>query len=146
MHKNQRKLEFYRNVHGCWIVASHTRSGSGYPRIRRTGKYISIHRYMYEKYYGKIPIGILVCHRCDNKGCANPEHLFLGTYNDNNHDAIEKGRNMRGEKQNFAKLTEKKVRDIRKSNDPQKIIAKLYDISQSAVSLIKTRKNWAWLQ
>jgi hypothetical protein len=50
------------------------------------------HRVAYEKAHGKIPDGMLVCHHCDNKKCVNVEHLFLGTYADNNRDCEKKGR------------------------------------------------------
>jgi hypothetical protein len=54
-----------------------------------------------------------MCHKCDNPLCINPEHLFVGTRKDNVDDCINKGRNVRGEKCNFAKLTEEQAREIK---------------------------------
>ena len=50
------------------------------------------HRLAWMLWNGDDPGAMLVCHRCDNRGCVNPTHMFLGTHKDNNLDKIKKGR------------------------------------------------------
>ena len=60
-----------------------------YANIKGHGK---AHRYIWEKIFGEIPTGMFVCHDCDNPRCINPQHLFLGTPQDNMTDKVLKGR------------------------------------------------------
>ncbi len=73
------------------------------------------HRLSWEFTYGPIPEGLHVLHHCDNPGCVNPNHLFLGSNADNVADSVKKGRraNQRGEKNGRAKLSEVDVNAIR---------------------------------
>src|SRR3954467_3950831 len=78
----------------CWEWTS-TKIKYGYGRMNIGGrkfKWILAHRLSWELHFGEIPDGTLVCHRCDNPCCVNPNHLFLGTHMDNCQDKIRKGR------------------------------------------------------
>jgi hypothetical protein len=68
------------------------RDYQGYGLIRLNGKNVRVHRFVWEQTFGPIPVGLLVCHHCDNPPCVNPEHLFLGTHRDNILDSSRKGR------------------------------------------------------
>lgn len=80
---------------GCWGWSGAV-DGGGYGALsnRNGSKYSpeKAHRLSYEKYFGEIPKGLFVCHKCDNPICSNPEHLFLGTQKDNMVDCSNKGR------------------------------------------------------
>lgn len=93
---NKDKLRFFDKVdirenNCCWEWKS-CRSSSGYGEFYINGKNVSSHRFSYILSNGKIPSGLCVLHHCDNPGCVNPEHLFLGTQLDNMADMIKKGR------------------------------------------------------
>lgn len=76
----------------CWEWAK-GRNDKGYGRIVLDGDELKAHRVAYALGYGvEVPGSVLVCHRCDNPGCVNPGHLFLGSFQDNNTDTWAKGR------------------------------------------------------
>lgn len=128
----------------CWLWRASTNDlGYGLFGPRRA------HRASYEFFYGEIPKGMSVLHRCDVRNCVNPEHLFLGTQADNVRDMMQKKRHrctpMRGEANPQSKLTAKKVRQIKalkQSGVSQAQIAKLFKVSPMTISRAVTGKAW----
>jgi len=77
---------------GCWEWQGQRNiKGYGVLAIRGAQK-VATHRMMYRIYYGMNPRELLVCHKCDNPPCCRPDHLFLGTTQENMNDAVLKGR------------------------------------------------------
>ena len=109
------------------------------------GKKVMAHRAAWTKANGPIPAGMCVLHRCDTPSCVNPEHLFLGTRGQNNADRAAKKRSadVSGEKHPMAKLTAHQVLTIREDDRTQSMIAAEYGVTQSCISNIKRRRNWA---
>ena len=76
---------------GCWNWTAY-KNNEGYGRLRAGGEKVLAHRLSYSIFKGEIAEGLFVCHTCDNPACINPEHLFLGTHQDNVSDCVAKGR------------------------------------------------------
>ena len=90
----------------CWLWTGN-RDDDGYGRLKIDGKTYKAHRLSYQAYKGKFEPSFKVCHTCDNPPCVNPDHLFLGSTENNVRDSLAKGR------RNKYNLTWEKVREIR---------------------------------
>lgn len=148
-----------KKTNTCWLWTG-TLTNKGYGKIglgRRACGYVTTHRLSYEIANGPIPKGngyhgTCVLHKCDNRACVRPNHLFLGTQKDNLHDMSSKGRHpstkhpedKRGIKNGRAKLTDKDISEIRLKRGTvlQKDLAKQYGVSQVLISRIQLKKNW----
>lgn len=78
---------------GCWEWIAGLKGNNGYGDFSLgVGRNIGAHRFAWAITNGPIGDGLFVCHRCDNRKCVRPDHLFLGTAGDNNRDMFAKGR------------------------------------------------------
>lgn len=136
----------------CWNwVGRPTNEGYGNIRMAgRRGKMVLAHRFAYEYFIGKIPMGKCVCHRCDNRLCVNPNHLFIGTIQDNNADRDGKGRCrtgwVPGELCGQHKLTEPQVLAILQSSETHQRLADRYKVARTTITNIKTGRTWLYFR
>lgn len=128
---------------GCWYIGSgHDRM---YAKIFHDGKQLHGHRISWMIHRGAIPDGLCVCHNCpggDNRWCVNPDHLFLGTLQDNNRDTAKKGRYAMFSN---AKLNPIHVRAIRKdfkNGTTRKELASRYGVALVTIKRIISLRAW----
>lgn len=137
---------------GCWLwTSSYTSNGYGEISIggRSNREVLRAHRLSWAIFRGPIPEGMLVCHKCDNPPCCNPDHLFLGTQSDNMRDMVRKGRNSgvraKGENNGASKLTEAQISEMRSLYNTcwtQAEIARRFGVGTGTVSNVVNRKVW----
>jgi HNH endonuclease/helix-turn-helix protein len=139
---------------GCWTWIA-ALSWSGYGRFQLEGKARWAHRVAWFLSRGEWPpTAMLVCHRCDNRRCVRPDHLFLGTPADNLRDMSAKGRSTKGKPnrgtrgaRNFnARLTPESVREIRcmhAAGARQKELAARFGVAPNTISTVLSRRSWA---
>ena len=130
---------------GCWewMWGKNT---SGYGAYAALGQKAA-HRVAWVRAFGAIPTGLHVLHRCDNPACVNPDHLFLGTHQDNMADLRVKGRAYaaKGEANMSAKLTRTQVLQIMADPRTCTEIAAEYGINATSVDNIRNGKTWSHL-
>lgn len=136
---------------GCWLWTGGidiTDAGIsyGYMWLSHTKK-VRAHRFSYELYKGKIPLGFQIRHMCHNSLCVNPNHLDVGTSQDNMNDKVKAGRQAKGRKHGRSqkKFTEEQVIYIRESKKRNKDLAEEFKVNPASISRIKHYENWSWL-
>ena len=141
----------------CWNWLGH-KTIKGYGVIKIKEKMCLAHRVSYEMNIGKIPIGLCVCHSCDNPSCVNPKHLWVGTRAENTNDRHRKGRTvgnknlwkigskLKGEEKGGVKLKEEDVLLIRSlakiKEKTTKQLSEMFGISRSQIWRIINNKKW----
>lgn len=134
---------------GCWIWTG-ANKGNGYGSFNVGGQNMPAHRASFLLFSGKDIGGKDVCHRCDNRACVNPDHLFLGTRAENMADCKAKGRtargdmlpDRRGQNGSASKLTWTDVRQIRGSTAPSKVLAAKFGVGPDNINRIRRNDTW----
>lgn len=134
---------------GCWIFTGCLDS-QGYGQIGFQCVRERAHVISYRLHFGEIQSGMCICHSCDVPSCVNPDHLFLGTREDNIRDMWSKGRgvpveNTQGSNNGSATLDENKVVEIRRLAElgiPQTEIGEKYLVDNSTIWKIVHRRTW----
>jgi hypothetical protein len=137
----------------CWQWLGYINSdGYGAFRTKRNGKRTMkrAHRIAYELRCGPVPLGLCVLHHCNNPGCVNPAHLFLGTQADNIADMAAKGRNAKGEKNGRHKLTWDEIDWIHVYANQlgwsNTLLAECHGVWRSTISYVLSEKTWRYCQ
>lgn len=144
---------------GCWEWQASTRNGYGQFTLE-VGAVTYAHRFSYEKAIGAVPDGMCVLHRCDNRRCVRPDHLFLGTKADNAEDMVAKGRALtgdrnpsrtaperlsRGSRNGAARLTEADVAEIRQrvlGGESRGSLARAFGVARMTISRAVSGESW----
>ena len=136
---------------GCWEWRS-SKNIWGYGLFWLDGRYaVATHVSLWLDGQ-EVPVGMQACHHCDNPGCVRPNHLFVGTPQENRRDSMSKGRAHRGTPPRFvgedhpgAKLNESQVVEIKKLLEQGltcSAIAQRYPVSKDTIWAIKRGRLW----
>lgn len=147
------RTEFDRRVMpepntGCWIWTGR-QSSDGYGKLHSESNhgFVFAHRYSYYLTYGDFDHSLLVCHTCDNRFCVNPQHLYLGTVQDNNADRERRNRrNPVGLKNGRSVLTPSDVIAIRKAfserSATRRMLANEFGVTYCTITSVVMGITW----
>ena len=132
---------------GCWIwLGGWTSKGYGLFPGRGASRDLLAHREFYRKLVGDPGIH-MVLHKCDNRPCVNPDHLYLGNAKDNMRDCIARGRKNKqvGQLNSRSRLTDEQVLEIRKRTCERKVDAERFGVSIGTIDYIRNYRSWRHL-
>lgn len=136
--------KFYSMVLINTFTGCHEWNGSlwatGYGRFHFKNKSCKSHRLAWIFSGNELKEDDCLLHKCDNRKCVNPDHLFVGTRADNNYDKTKKGRQAKGEK--LGKLRECDILEIRRSCEDSKVLAEKYKVSWGHINKVRGERAW----
>ncbi len=121
----------------CWTWLG-AGKGNGYGHTSKG----PAHRVAYELFVGTIPNGMDVCHRCDNRACVNPSHLFVGTRAENMADMSAKKRGAGGCRKHLKESAIQEIRRRLSAGTRPRVIAETMDINYATVVAIKEGRSY----
>lgn len=124
----------------CWVWTGVTRDGYGAFSLKH--RLYKAHRVAYSYAIRQPMDNELLLHRCDNRACVRPDHLWIGDNAANSADMVAKGRSLTGERHPMAKLTATAVYEIRDSDASLSLTAAKYGVSSETISRIRRRLLW----
>lgn len=145
---HRKDIVFTIDTNGCWICTSHHKDKDGYPRAVRNGKKQHLSRYIYSISNNNINIdGMQIRHTCDQPRCINPNHLVIGTNDDNVCDRQDRNRQAKGENNGWSKLTNDQAKDIKYNHADKSTseLASMYGVGYDCIRQIRIGKNWSWI-
>ena len=139
----------------CWLwTGTHNRAGYGH--FKAGGRQHTATRWLWQTWFGEIPEGLFVLHHCDNPPCVNPEHLWLGSAQDNSNDMKAKGRHRvvrpenpyypNGQRHGVAKLTDSQAQEIadrRRNGEISKALAAEFGVHCNTIYRIHSGRGWS---
>lgn len=123
---------------GCWRWRGASRFGE-YGHMTIKGKLWRTHRLAWKLTHGTLALDMMVCHRCDNKWCVRPDHLFIGSQKENIHDLIRR-HGYRTAKLSIAQV--KEIREAVKTGSKYKELAKVYRVSPGTIKRVADRTTF----
>lgn len=119
-------------LNGECIEYDGSRTEFGHGQFWFEGVHWHAHRYSYTVHKGPIPKGMQVRHTCDNPPCINPEHLVLGTQQDNINDCIARGRRYKHDRMITEQQLEE-IRNLRMRGATYKELGEMYGVSRQTI-------------
>jgi hypothetical protein len=108
-----------------------------------------LYRHTFRHYKGEIPKELMIRHMCNNSFCINPEHLEIGTHQDNIDDMVKSGNSAKGTKNPMSKYSIEQIKEVHKLLCENKIliteISKVTGVHRAMILAIKNGKRWSWL-
>lgn len=131
----------------CWTWNGATDT-SGYGLLEVENKTRAVHRLSWELHYGSIPNGLGVFHKCDNRICIRPSHLFIGTARDNVADRDRKGRQAIGKRNARTKLMPTQIRQIRElfvKGVSYSALGRKFSVDAKTIWCVINGKSWKYV-
>ncbi len=136
-------------ANGCWLWTGGVSAETGYGIFHfKKGWIMSAHRASWILHHQAVPEGLKVLHKCDNRRCVSPTHLWVGTQKENMHDMHSKGRARKavGEQAGKAKLTAPQVLEMRRLHTEEgwgcTRLGRLFGVTEQSVMAIIRRQSW----